>query len=118
MFARLAPFVLSLIVGVTPIAPEVCELFCASSMPAHHMTMEAAHDGCGPQVSQVPSCCADADRAPASQSSVAKIVINPPTMIARSVSVEIANPIAIDVAPRINSPRAPIPLALRTPLRL
>lgn len=117
MFARLAPFVLSLIVGITPIAPEVCELFCTSSMPAHHMTAEASHDECGPQVSQVPSCCADANRAPASQSSVVKVVINPP-MIVRSVSVAIADPTAIDVTPRINSPRAPIPLALRTPLRL
>lgn len=115
---RLLTLAFSLVVGITPIAPEVCELLCASSMPAHHMAATGAHDGCGPQVSQVPACCADADRAPSAPIAAAKIVINPPTLIARNATVEIATPIAIEIAIRVSPPRTPIPLALRTPLRV
>jgi hypothetical protein len=118
MLARFATLVFSLVVGITPIAPEVCELFCASSMPAHHMAAQDAHDGCGPQISQLPACCADADRTPVPPVAAAKIVVNPPVMLARSISVEIADAIVINVTHRVSSPRVPIPISLRTPLRV
>ena len=118
MLARFLTLVFSLVVGVTPIAPEVCELLCTSSMPAHHMAAKDAHDACGPQVSQVPACCAHADRPTTTPASAAKVVINPPTLIARSVDVHVLDAIATTVTHRVSSPQPPIPLALRTPLRV
>jgi hypothetical protein len=118
MIARFATLVFSLVVGITPIAPEVCELLCASSMPAHHMAAQDAHDACGPQISQLPACCADADRTPAPPVSAAKVVVNPPVMLARSATSHVIPPVVIDVAPGASSPPTPVPLVLRIPLRL
>lgn len=118
MIARFLTLVFSLVVGITPIAPEVCELLCASSMPAHHMAAENTHDACGPQVSQVPACCADADRPTTPPTSAAKIVINPPTLIARTADVFVVDATATTVTHRVRPSRPPIPLSLRTPLRV
>jgi hypothetical protein len=118
MAARLAALSVALVIGVMPIAQEVCELLCAASMPAHHMAAHNPHAACGATLSTQPACCGDADRTPTAPPAPAKLAIDPPMLIARLVSMNAVPVIAVAIPERVTLSRAPVPLSRRTPLRL
>ena len=118
MAARFAALAVALVIGVMPIAQEVCEMWCASSMPAHHMAAHDPHAACGTTVSTQPVCCADADRTPTAPPAPAKLAIDPPMLIAVAVKVTAVGTVAVAIPERDSRPRAPVPLSRRTPLRL
>lgn len=163
MLHRLIPLVLAVVVGVTPIVGEICQLSCAeaeassssqshhgagSSSSAHHQMPEhergrpeasggqpiAAHDhdgdesapehprgtagACGLSLSAVPHRCGHQGKWQAASAPAAKIMIAAPVVVPEFAAAAdlVANeaPFASigSLAP------VPIPLALRTPLRV
>jgi len=115
MLQRLLPLVLAMVVGVAPIAREACLTSCADAQatdatPMHCPSM-AAHETSGQKLSWHPMDNVDT-------------VGQPSTKLVIDVSVLEAKCIASDHSPGTSpvslgaSSLTPVPIALRTPLRV
>jgi hypothetical protein len=116
MLRRLLPLILVLFVAAAPVALELCEVHCAE--PAAHSCPHApARDEAVTTLSAVPHACGHAEEPPAIGVPGAQVVAAMPAIM--SVIATIV-PAATTVAHFIDGspPGDPVPLALRTPLRV
>ena len=121
MIHRLIPLVLALVVGATPVARQVCLVFCsehqAASASASHVYPASHH--CTPSLSLGSSAgCAHGAESAAVSTAVAKVALDvssiPPGVAgAVGLSAGVTAPISI-----YSLPPPPTSRSLRTPLRV
>ena len=113
---RLLPLALALLVAAAPVALELCEIHCTKPA-AHSCGHQTIPDDAAATVTPVPHACAHAEELPANGAPLLQLAFVAPALLPAAVTgVESQNaPARIrDASP----PRDPVPLALRTPLRV
>jgi hypothetical protein len=132
MLGRLIPLVLAMVLGITPMARAICEWSCADGLhgssstgSAHHAhgsdhaAADQQHAGDSHPVAMaiVSLCCAHAD-SHAVSTAAAKIVLEPPAVT--PAAFDLGDLLVFGMSASLVSPvaRPPVPLLLRTPLRV
>ena len=146
MLRAVLPVLLALTVGGTPIAREICLVVCAEqpSLPSAHthhaMGAHAAHaaaiparhhhaesdaleasargTGSAPGISAMPACCERVNEPQPAGIAAAKIAIEASVAIMGTAEISRPPDAGAGNRPISITPSPPVPLALRTPLRI